>query len=147
MSLADPTKKMSKSLGDKHVVGLFEDEATIRRKVKRSVTDSGDTPEGEMSAGVQNLFNLLKACENHSDYAVLLKDYEAGNLQYSALKGAVADSLVELTSGFIARKEELQKDKDTVKKLVNEMSAKAREVTEVTIKEVRNLAGLPRLRR
>ena len=34
VSLADPTKKMSKSLGDKHFVGLFEEEESIRKKIK-----------------------------------------------------------------------------------------------------------------
>lgn len=146
MSLADPTKKMSKSLGEKHFVGLFEDEASIRRKVKRSVTDSGDTPEGEMSAGVKNLFNLLKACDKNAEHDSLLNDYNAGTLQYSQLKETVADALVELTSGFIARKKELEQDKKRVKQIVDEMSAKAREVTGQTVKEVRNLAGLARLR-
>ena len=41
MSLADPTKKMSKSLGPNHYVGLFEDEKAVRAKVKSAVTDTG----------------------------------------------------------------------------------------------------------
>ena len=36
MSLADPTKKMSKSLGEKHFIGLFEQEESIRKKVRSS---------------------------------------------------------------------------------------------------------------
>ncbi len=40
MSLADPEKKMSKSLGDRHYIGLFEDEESVRKKVKTAVTDS-----------------------------------------------------------------------------------------------------------
>jgi len=41
-SLQDPAKKMSKSLGLKHFVGIFEDEKTIREKFAKAVT----TPPG-----------------------------------------------------------------------------------------------------
>ena len=44
-SLADPTKKMSKSLGEKHYIGLFEEEAKIVKKVKSAVTDTVDPRE------------------------------------------------------------------------------------------------------
>ena len=36
MSPADPLKKMSKSLGPKHYIGLFEDEKSVRNKIKRA---------------------------------------------------------------------------------------------------------------
>jgi tryptophanyl-tRNA synthetase len=54
MSLADPVRKMSKSAGEKHYVGLFEDPDGIRKKVRSSVTDSGDVAPGEMSPGITN---------------------------------------------------------------------------------------------
>src|SRR5205823_10975095 len=63
MSLADPTKKMSKSLGPNHSIGLFEDEKGVRAKVKSAVTDTGGPTESpEMSPGVANLVVLLRAC-------------------------------------------------------------------------------------
>ncbi|MGD2035949.1 MAG: tryptophan--tRNA ligase, partial [Bacteroidales bacterium] len=36
-SLADPSKKMSKSLGEKHYISMFEGEASIRKKVRSAV--------------------------------------------------------------------------------------------------------------
>ena len=145
MSLADPTKKMSKSLGSKHYIGLFEAENSVRKKVRSAVTDAGGVVEGEMSAGVKNLFTLLKACDKMEDYNSLLKDHEAGALKYSLLKGAVSDALVELTSGFIAKKAELESDKAQVEELIQEMSARAREMAAQTISRVRDLTGLPQI--
>ncbi|MGB4959520.1 MAG: tryptophan--tRNA ligase, partial [Saprospiraceae bacterium] len=62
-STADPSKKMSKSAGEKHYINVFADEATIRRQIKSAVTDSGVTSDGQMAEGIQNLFELIKACD------------------------------------------------------------------------------------
>ena len=59
-STADPSRKMSKSAGEKHYISIFSDENRIRKQIKSAVTDTGDTPEGQMSDGVANLFELLK---------------------------------------------------------------------------------------
>lgn len=143
LSLADPTKKMSKSLGEKHVVGLFEDEAAIRKKVRSAVTDSGEA-SNEMSAGVKNLFVLLKACGKIEIGNQLLKEYDNGNRQYAPLKAAVADALVEMTNEFRMRRSEYMSDRKAVLNRVRESSTRAREIAQTTLKEVRRLTGLPK---
>lgn len=144
-SLADPTKKMSKSLGEKHVVGLFEDEATVRRKVRSAVTDSGDLTAGSaMSQGVENLFELLRACGKNNIADDLLQQYNDGNHQYAPLKDAVANALVELTGNFRQRRQEFQADRKRVILQVRESSERAGEIARATLKEVRRLVGLPK---
>ena len=144
MSLADPTKKMSKSSGERHYIGLFEDEQGVRNKIKSAVTDSGETPEGQVSPGVANLFELLKACGKTEQTNELLKDYQAGKLQYRVLKEVVADAIVELTSGLKTRRAEIAADADAVNTKVREMSDKARGIAGDTLAEVRRMIGLPR---
>jgi tryptophanyl-tRNA synthetase len=143
MSLVDPTKKMSKSAGDRHYIGLFEGEQSVRAKIKTAVTDSGEAPAGEMSPGVANLFEILKACGKSEQAQTLLKEYNAGKLQYRVLKEVVADALVELTSNLSARRAEIAKDSEAVNANVREMSEKARSMARENLKEVRNLIGLP----
>jgi len=144
MSLVDPTKKMSKSAGDRHYIGLFEEEKSIRAKIKSAVTDSGDLPAGaEMSPGVTNLFEILAACGKTDDAAALRKDYDAGNRQYSKLKEVTANALVELTSSLRARRDELSQDAAKVTTSVREMSERARAIARETLKEVRAVTGLP----
>jgi tryptophanyl-tRNA synthetase len=142
MSLADPTRKMSKSLGEKHYVGLFEDEASIRKKIRSAVTDSGDTPEGEMSAGVANLFELLKASGGGEALAGFQKDFEAGALRYGDLKNAVADSLVNMINPLREKREELMSTPEVIDTQIREMSEKAREIARETISDVRDLIGV-----
>lgn len=145
MSLADPYKKMSKSLGAKHYIGLFEQPEDIKKKVRSAITDTSDDVQGQMSAGVENLFNLLKATGKDNDHKLLLTKYEAGTLQYSELKDAVSEALIELTSGLIVKREELLADKKGIELKIQEMSAKARVYAQETIDDVRELTGLPKL--
>jgi len=143
-SLSDPTRKMSKQYGPKNYIGLFEDEAGIRAKVRAAVTDTGNLPPGmAISEGVENLFGILRACGRKDEADALVQDYNTGNRQYSRLKGAVADALVDFITPMRDRREQLMKDKVEVMKTALEMSARARETARGTLREVRALVGLP----
>jgi tryptophanyl-tRNA synthetase len=144
MSLADPTKKMSKSLGEKHYVGVFESEDSIRKKVKTAVTDTGGQTGSEMSPGVANLFTIIRACGNTEALETLKGEYDQGVLKYKDLKEAAADSLVKTLRPFRERREELNGDRARMNKLVRELSAVAREYAEKTLNDVKNLTGLIR---
>ena len=145
-STADPTRKMSKSAGEKHFISLFAEEARVRKQIKSAVTDTGDTPKGEMSLGVENLFSLLKAAGKQEAHQSLLKDYLNNALKYSTLKGEVADALVELTSTFRERRAELNSRKKDIKNQIKASSATIRQRAQQTIREVKELAGLANVR-
>jgi len=145
MSLADPSKKMSKSLGPKHFVGLFDDENVIRKKVKSAVTDIGMEENQELSPGVKNLFEILRACDKNELYRSFWSEYEKNTLKYSYLKEEVAVALIQLTNNIKERKRDIIADKDYIKKMMKEGSEKAREIAYKTIKEVRNICGLPKI--
>jgi tryptophanyl-tRNA synthetase len=143
LSLADPTKKMSKSLGEKHVIPLCSDEKTVRARVKSAVTDTGaaETPIGE---GALNMIRILRALNKREIAASFENDYAKGTQRrYAPLKEAVADALVELTAHMRARREAIASDRASVMKLMRDGSDKARAIAVETMKEVRRLVGLP----
>ena len=142
MSTADPNSKMSKSLGDKHWIGLFEEEKVIRKKIARAVTDSGQTEDGKMSPGVQNLIEILKASENHETAQSFVRDFNRGELRYSDLKGETADALVEMTAPLKKRRKELSEDLEQIDKNIREMSEQARMIAKKTMKGVREMIGV-----
>lgn len=146
MSTADPTRKMSASLGEKHNIDVFADEKRIRKQVRSAVTDTGETPEGTMSPGVENLFGLLRAAEKMDTHDALMKDYEQGDLKYVDLKDAVGDALVEISTVSRERKAELTADKKAVKNLIKASSAEIRKRAQQTVKEVKELTGLLNVR-
>jgi tryptophanyl-tRNA synthetase len=146
LSLADPNKKMSKSLGEKHYIHLFGDADRVRKQVRSAVTDTGENTSGEMSPGVKNLFELLKACDKMDAHASFMADYQAGALKYSGLKEVVGDTLVELTGNMRERLAEVTANKKNVKAQIQDSSAKIRETARQTMKEVREITGLTNLK-
>jgi tryptophanyl-tRNA synthetase len=146
LSPADPNRKMSKSLGEKHYINLFGEEDRIRKQIKSAVTDTGEAVAGEMSIGVKNLFELLRACNNMTAHDGLMLDYQAGALKYSNLKEEVANALVTLVTPFRERFAELNADKRAVKNLIQASSAETRKRAQQTLKEVREITGLVPLR-
>ncbi|MCB9310951.1 MAG: tryptophan--tRNA ligase [Lewinellaceae bacterium] len=141
-STADPSRKMSKSAGEKHYINLFADETTIRRQIKSAVTDTGQNPGTSMAEGVQNLFELIKASENVQAYDALLQNYHQGSLKYVDLKEATADSLIATNAPFLQKKSELVANKKQIKDEIKSSSAAIRRVAQETLKEVKELVGL-----
>ena len=141
-STADPSKKMSKSAGEKHYINAFADEATIRRQIKSAVTDSGNTTAGTMAEGVQNLFELIKAAGWKTEYDHLMETFTAGSLKYVDLKQVTADALVQMIGGFVEKKKEISADKRKLKDQVKQSSSEIRKRAQETLKEVKELVGL-----
>ncbi|MEO0626941.1 MAG: tryptophan--tRNA ligase, partial [Bacteroidota bacterium] len=132
MSTADPTRKMSASLGDKHNIDVFADEARIRKQVRSAVTDTGNVAEGEMSPGVANLFRLLWASGRTDDHNQLMDTYKDGKLKYTELKEAVADGLVAISSECRERLTELKADRKSIKFQIKYSSSEIRKRAQAT---------------
>jgi len=146
LSPADPNKKMSKSLGEKHYINLFGEEDRVRKQIKSAVTDTGEAVAGEMSTGVKNLFELLRACKEMDAHDSLMADYLSNALRYSDLKQGVANAVVNLINPFRERLAELQVDKRNVKSQIQEASAETRKRAQQTLREVRDITGLGALK-
>lgn len=140
-STADPSKKMSKSAGDKHYINVFEEENRLRKQVRSAVTDTGEPTEG-MSEGVENLFELLKAAEKMDLHQSLMNDFHSGTLKYVMLKDAVADTLIEMSNQFIQNRKEITADKRAIKYQIKQSSAVIRERAQKTLFEVKEMIGL-----
>ena len=142
MSLADPTKKMSKSLGEKHFVGLFEDPKLIKKKVMSAVTDAGGSNQ-PVSLGVKNLFTLLEACEAPVEIIDQLKDqHNAGTIKYIHLKEAVAEAIIKLVEPIQEKRKELLSKPDYVAQAVAQGTEHARKICHKTMREVKQKCGL-----
>ncbi|MCL4115671.1 UNVERIFIED_CONTAM: hypothetical protein GTU68_046495 [Idotea baltica] len=142
-STADPSRKMSKSAGEKHYISLFGEEKRIRKQIKSAVTDTGINETGGVSPGVANLFEILKASSGESDeYKQLLAAQSDGTLRYGDLKAIVADNLMKLLSPFHEKKKEILSDKRRVKDEIKASSAVIRKRAQETIREVKDLTGL-----
>lgn len=138
MSLLNPEKKMSKSLGPAHYIALRDDAETIRKKVSKAVTDGG---EGK-SAGAANLLDLLKEFADPMVY----RQYEAGakdgSLQYGELKQVLAGAIASHFEGYRERVKELEAKPDYVRQVLAEGAKKASTVANATMAEISEKVGL-----
>lgn len=139
MSLADPTKKMSKSLGEKHYIALTDSEATIRAKVKSAVTD---TSGGSKAPGVENLFTIIESLDQDGVASELRAQQKKGALKYSELKDVAANVIISHLRPFQARRAELSRDRSKVGEILIGGAEKARRIAEKTIAEVRDKIGV-----
>lgn len=146
-STADPSRKMSKSAGEKHFIKVFGDEQRILKQIRSAVTDTGEIIEGQMSEGVENLFEILKASGGPAELVEsLTKDYFNGTLKYSELKQAVSDQLILLLRPFKVKKEELSANKRELKDQIRASSEKIRIKAQETLHEVKDMIGLMNIR-
>ncbi len=141
MSLADPTKKMSKSLGPKHYLALTDTPETIREKVSRAVTDTGS--EGrEMSSALKNLFRLLKEFGTPAEIKKFEAAYSDKTIRYVALKETLAGAIIRTLTPFQKERASLAKEPEKIWNLLNAGDKKAKPIAQKTLKEVKQKMGL-----
>ena len=142
-ALNNPKNKMSKSLGPKSYIAIADDPDTIRRKISSAVTDTGPDQDTEkMSAGVANLFLLLKLTTDTKTYNHMEEHYKNKTLKYVELKAVLAESIIDFLKPIQKKREELLDNIDYVAKVLAEGREKAYHKAEQTIKEVKEAMGL-----
>ena len=138
MDLAEPTRKMSKSVEGPGSILLLDPPDAVRRKVARAVTDSDTGPtavrrDPEAKPGVTNLLEILEACGGSAE----------GITTYGALKAAVADAVVAVLEPLQARYRELADDPAYVASVLESGEERCREVTAPVLAAAREAIGLP----
>jgi len=137
MDLAEPTRKMSKSVAGPGSIMLLDPPDVVRRKVGRAVTDSDTGPDAvradrDTKPGVTNLLDILAACGGSAD----------GRTTYGALKAAVTDAVVAVLEPLQQRYRELADDPNHVTSVFDAGSERCREVTEPVLSAARSAIGL-----
>lgn len=140
MALNDPARKMSKSIPGSYI-SLSDDEATIRKKIGRAVTDVGPDPTA-MSPGVKNLFTLLEEFSDPATVGHFRQAYAAGSLRYAELKPAVADAVGAALAPIRARRQELVAHPEQVRAALDAGADRASTIARRTMDEVRHRLGL-----
>jgi tryptophanyl-tRNA synthetase len=137
MDLAEPTRKMSKSVEGPGSILLLDPPDVVRRKVARAVTDSDTGPDAvradrEAKPGVTNLLDVLVACGGSA----------SGITTYGALKAAVTDAVVSVLEPLQQRYAELDADPAYVDDVYARGSARCREVSAPVLAAARSAMGL-----
>ncbi len=140
MSLQDPTRKMSKSDPEDTFVSLLDDPDTIRRKIKRAVTDSETEIrfDPEAKPGVSNLLSIISALTGASVEEVC-RDLEGQG--YGALKSRAAEAVIAALTPLQAEYKRLIADKPYLFSVLNESAEKAAYLAGKTLRKVQKKIG------
>ena len=161
-SLADPLKKMSKSLGEKSSLILTDEPDVIYSKLKSAVTETTGIiklseeelehrlsihPEGHAdeeaelrgAAGVWNLLTILKLVGAGKEAERI---FSLQPMKYGELKRLVAERVAEHFAPFRAKRAKLAADPTYLKRILREGAIIARTEAKTMMKNVKKIIGV-----
>lgn len=144
MSLQDAAKKMSKSDPQQGgVIRLADSPDEIVKKIKRAVTDSGDSVSYDPieKPAISNLLALMSGVTGESVEALSDKYSTSG---YGDFKNDVAEAVVAFVKPIQARHGEIIADRAYLDSVLDAGAEKAREISSVKVKQVKDAIGMSR---
>jgi tryptophanyl-tRNA synthetase len=142
MDLQEPANKMSTTGGTAEgTVLVLDDPATIEKKIKRAVTDSGsDIVRAPDKPGVTNLIDILAVARGVAPHAVEQEMRSARG--YGDLKAATAQAVIEMLAPVREGYAELRGDEQRLEAILAAGAEKARAMARETLSDVRDAMGV-----
>jgi tryptophanyl-tRNA synthetase len=145
MSLADPTKKMSKSDENPNaVVYILDDKDTIIRKFKRAVTDSDmEIKFAEGKDGINNLMSIY-SCFTGKSFEEIEREFAGRG--YGDFKLAVGEVCADSLAPVQARFNEILADKAGLEAQMKKGAEEASYVARRTLSKIQKKLGFVQIR-
>lgn len=142
MGLDDPSKKMSKSAKSEYnYIALTDDADTIRRKIKKALTDSGSEIVYRVDKpALKNLLNIFALFSNKAPESVAAEYVGRG---YGVFKTDLAEALIEFLSPFQKRLAGVTDE--AAREVLTEGAQRARVLATAKIQTVRERVGFLRV--
>ncbi len=142
MGLQNPTSKMSKSSEDENdKILLTDDSDTIRKKLKKAVTDSENHVHFDKNnkPGISNLMTIYSILKGKS-MEDIEREFEGQG--YGIFKSAVADAIIARLEPIQNKYNDLISNPEKLKAIYEAGDKKAKEKTDLFLKEVYKKVGL-----
>jgi len=141
MSLNNPQKKMSKSLGPQSYISLFADTKEIRKKIMSAVTDTGKQVKynEKKKPGISNLLTIYSLFGE-----ITIKELEKKfkGKGYAIFKKSLSNLLIDKLGEFRKKREGFLARKVYVQEALKLGAKRAQNIADTTITEVRQKMGL-----
>lgn len=139
----DGSGKMGKSEGN--CIYLMDDEATIKKKVMKAVTDQGpQEPNSTRPEVIENLFTFLSIVSTPDTYQYFDEKWNDCSIRYGDLKKQLAADIAAFNAPIRERLAEYMANTELLDRIAREGAEKARESAKKTIDEVRQIIGFRR---
>ena len=142
MGLDDPSKKMSKSSGDKpnHLIALIDTPEEILKKFKKATTDSQNLITFDKERlGVYNLLTIYQ-CFTQKSQKTIEEEFKGEG--YGKLKSKIAEVVIESLRPIRESYNYLITQKDYLEKILAEGAKSAREIAQKTYQDAKEKMGL-----
>ncbi len=134
--------KMSKSDGDNTVINLNDDDATVRKKIMKAVSDvSPLEPNSTPSQAVQNLFDLMTLVSSQEVINYYKTTFADCSIRYGDLKKQLAEDMSTFISPIKQRIDEISGNDEMLGKIAKMGAEKARDSASKTIATAREMIG------
>ncbi len=139
----DGTGKMGKSEGEHNALFLSDDDATLKKKIMRAVTDAGPTePNTPVSEPVENLFKIMELVSKGDVVTHFRNAYADCSIRYGDLKKQLLADVIEFVSPIRSKIIDLKGNENYLNKVMKRGAEMAQENGEKTLLEVREIMGL-----
>jgi len=138
----DGQRKMSKSLGN--TIGIFEDEATIRKQIMSSYTDPNRkraTDPGKVEGNPVFLYHDLLN-ENREEVEDLKARYRKGEVGDVEVKEKLFAAHQRFFAAARAKRKELEKNPEYIRHVLSSGAKKAADFADKTLAEVYKVIGI-----
>lgn len=140
--LDNPKKKMSKSATNpNNYIALVDSPKTIRGKIQKAVTDSGNEVKYDLN-NKPAISNLLIIYHSFSNLPIdeIEKKYKSQG--YAQFKADLAEIIIDALNPFQDKLKKLLRKPDYIEKILNKGAEKAQKIAEETMRDVRKKIGL-----
>ena len=136
----DGSGKMGKS--DGNCIYPYEEDAAIRKKVMKAVTDMGpQTPNSPKPEVIENLFTFLRICSEPETYNYFDEKWNDCSIRYGDLKKQIAEDIIKTVTPIRERIREYSSNTQLLDRIAQEGAEVARASASQTLKEVRQIIG------
>lgn len=132
-------QKMSKSYNN--VIGIFESDKILEKKIKKIVTDSKNI-EDKKDPESCNIFSLYKLFSNAEEQKELAKNYYAGGMGYGYAKNSLLKKINQYFEPMREKRLELEADNDYIEDILKNGAKKASLIASDVLKNVKAAVGL-----
>lgn len=139
----DGKGKMSKSENAMTTIYLADDDALIKKKIMKSLTDSGPaSPNSVKPPYIENLFTLLQLSAPKDVFDYFNTQYNTCSIRYGDLKKELAESMSAYIRPIRHQAAELLKDEAYLNRIIKQGAQKAQVSANATIQAVRKNMNL-----
>ena len=139
----DNTGKMSKSENQLATLYLADDDAIIRKKVMKAVTDSGPVEMNSTKPDyIENIFDLMKLVSSPEVINRFENEFNNCTIRYGDMKKQLAEDMVNFISPIRNQVEAILQDEKYLQYVMETGAAKAIESAKATMLQVRKAMGL-----